>query len=135
MYYEIKVKAETLDEKTASVKSSIQEYLVENIELFAEAEQMGLKMKDTTDVVFVKRSRVMEVVNIEDPAKDESLYRATIEATTVDESFKEKKIKYEVMVWAADVMEAQQRMNEYMKQGLDDMELIALKKTKIQEIL
>ena len=46
-----------------------------------------------------------------------------------------KDIKYSVALFAHDMKEAHQDIEQYMKQGLEDMDLIGIKETKYNNVL
>jgi hypothetical protein len=52
-----------------------------------------------------------------------------------EENGKEKELKYTVACFAKDIKEAHQFANQYIAQGLEDMELVGLKCTKIVDVL
>jgi hypothetical protein len=77
----------------------------------------------------------MEFVN-EKQSDDDYIYYATIASLFLDEkNGKEKETRYNVAVYAKDIDEANKFVNEYMKQGLNDMKLISLKRTKILAVI
>lgn len=131
MLYEIttKVKKTQVD---GSEKEVTERYITD-CELFSEAEYAGMKTyKDASgdgDVVAIKRSNVREIVNEQDDKA--YYYKATIVTKFIDDNEKEKEQKYYVLIRADNPTEAINKANEYMKQGLDDMVLDGLVKTKI----
>lgn len=134
MYYEIKVKCDVL-QPDGTMKEMVEEYLVENQDLFAEAEMKGLGVAGAEDVMSIKRSRVMEVANSKPSEGTPFLFRATIEAVTIGEDIKPKKKRYEVLLWASGIEEANSVSKDYISQGLEDMELVGIKKTNIVDII
>jgi hypothetical protein len=140
MYYHIKLKYNIVNESGKNVTKN-EEYLVQNCEFHAEAETKGYEHASTygfenADVTSVKRSKIRELVN-ENPKEEEIiLYDAVIADVFVDEnSGKEKELHYHVGVYATSVKDATNKVQEYMRQGISDMRFIAVKETKIVEIL
>ena len=135
MFYEIGVKNTILD-KNGNDKEVTNKYIVENQELFAEAEQKGLEQPlSNPDVVAIKRSKIREFANEPTGAADEAIYIATIVDTIVKENGDEKKMKYEVALYAVSVTDANKVVQSYMAQGLADMECEGIKKTSFIEVI
>ena len=108
MYYEVSVKNTILD-KNGNDKEVTNKYIVKNQELFAEAEQKGLEQPlSNSDVVAIKRSKIRG---------------------------DEKKLKYEVALYAVSVTDANKVVQSYMAQGLTDMECEGIKKTSFIEVI
>ena len=135
MYYEISIKNTILDKK-GNEKEVINKYIVENQELFAEAEQKGLEQPlSNSDVVAIKRSKIREFANEPTNAENEAIYIANIVDTFVKENGDEKKLKYEVALYAVSVTDANKVVQSYMAQGLADMECEGIKKTSFIEVI
>lgn len=113
-----------------------EKFFVENCEFFAEAEVKMLEYYNNENkVVAIKQSKVREFVNqrIDD---EEYIYIATVEDIFLDEeSGEEKRTKYEVGLFAKDVNSAMKLINDYLKQGMEDFELVKVVKTKFLEII
>lgn len=87
------------------------------------------------EVTSVKQSKIYEFAN-EREDDDQFIYLSTIEATFINEDDGSEKVtKYVVGVFAMSVEEATSISKEYMKQGLADMTLTSVKKTKFIELL
>lgn len=130
--YEIKLKVNKENEK-GEVKEIIEHYIT-NVELFAEAEAKGLEQYNgVCDVFSITRSKVVEIVNKKEEGKP--FYKATIISISLDENGNEKENKYYNLVCAADITEANKLMQEHMRQGLEDMRLDAIQKTRIIDVL
>lgn len=131
MLYEITTKVKKTQEDGS--EKEVTERYITDCELFAEAEYAGLKtFKDTSgggDVIAIKRSNVREIVNEQDDKA--YYYKATIVTKTIDDKENEKEQKYYVLIRADNLTEATNKANEYMKQGLDQMVLDGIVKTKI----
>lgn len=127
MLYEIKARY-TDGDKTVKVH-----YLLD-AELFAQAEVKvyeQLKDKADVDVISIKRSTIKEVIKIDN---DLDYYVATISDTYTDDKGNEKIIRYKQLLPAASIGEAQEAINDYLKQGYD-MRLDAIKLTTINAVL
>lgn len=135
MYYEITVKVRRLTGKGAG--KEVTERYITDCSLFSEAEAKGLHLlaEDSLegDVVAIRRSNVREIVNGEEDK--ESFFRATIVDVFIDDNGKEKELKYNVLVKADSLAEATGKANGYMRQGLEDMRLDGVVKTKILGVI
>ena len=139
MFYHVKVQFTSVNESGATIKEK-QEVLVDNCELFAEAEKKVLDEfiyagTGDVEVTNMKRSNIMEFANSHQGGDDENIYTATIVSIFVEESGKEKETKYHVGVFAKSVNEATSIVQQYMKMGLQDMRLVSVKETKIESVL
>lgn len=137
MFYEITIKVSRL-QKNGKEKEVIERYIAD-AETFTEAEAKGVKeyadYQLQGDVVAIKRSNVYEIVN-ESHGEEDKLFKAKIVSIFIDEKTeKEKEQPYHVLVWAKDMDDANKKMNEYMKQGMQDLLLIEIKETKILDII
>ena len=132
MLYEIKLKVNKENDK-GEMKEII-EHFITDVELFAEAEAKGLEQYNgDCDVFSITRSKVIEIVNKKEEGK--AFYKATIISLSLDENGNEKENKYYNLVCAADITEANRIMQEHMRQGLEDMRLDAIQKTKIIDVI
>lgn len=136
MYYEITDRVTRLKED-GTEKETSERYITDCL-TFAEAEQKGMEAYSDYglkgDVVAVKRSNVKEIVN--ENEEKEHYFKATIVDTFIDDKTeKEKELRYYVLIRANDLGEATAKANEYMRQGLQDMRLDGIVKTKILELL
>ena len=131
MLYEITTKVKKTQEDGS--EKEVTERYITDCELFAEAEHAGMHSyadyQQEGDVIAIKRSNVREIVNEQDD-KD-YYYKATIVTKTIDDKENEKEQKYYVLIKADNLTEANSKANEYMKQGLDQMVLDGIVKTKI----
>ena len=127
MLYEVKARY-TDGDKTVKVH-----YLLD-AQLFAQAEAKvyeQLKDKTDVDVISIKRSTIKEVIKEDN---DFDYYVATISDTYTDDKGNEKIIRYKQLLPAATIGEAQEAINDYLKQGYD-MRLDAIKLTTINAVL
>lgn len=133
MYYEVTLKVTKLDNKgnDKEVKGS---FLVENAELWQEVENRALELYNgECDIVAMKRSSVIEVVN--EKKEDTPIFKAKLISTYVDEKGKGKEKSWIVALFAADMNEANKKMQEYIKQGMEDLTLREIKQTNLLEII
>ena len=137
--YEIQITFVEVDSK-GNDRNRKQNLILEHAESFANAEEIGYDYGSgltAIDVVSIKRSKLKEIVN-EKPFGDETckIYVAQIVDHFVDVDTEETKdIKYSVALFAHDMKEAHQAIEQYMKQGLEDMDLIGIKETKYSDVL
>ena len=131
MYYEATIKTVHPD-KHGVIKEFTEKVIVENCNLFAEAEMKLMKHRDC-EVTALKRSAIKEFVNTSNDG--ESIFIATITASYVDDKGKDKEMQYKVALWANDITKAHNITKEYMRQGLDDMELKGINQTKFNELI
>lgn len=137
--YEIQITFVKVDSKgnDRNVKESL---ILEHAESFADAEQIGYDYGSgltAIDVVSIKRSKLKEIIN-EQPSGDETckIYIAQIVDHFVDmETEETKDIKYSVALFAHNMKEAHQAIEQYMKQGLEDMDLVGIKETNFTDVL
>ena len=132
MFYEIKLKVEK--ENSKGEMKEVIEHFITDVELFAEAEANGLEQYNgNCDVFSISRSKVIEIVNEKEEGKP--FYKATIISTFTDENGNEKENKYYTLVCAKDITEVNRLMQEHMRQGLKDMRLDGIVKTKIIDLI
>lgn len=136
MYYEITDRVKRV--KDDGTEKEVNERYITDCLTFAEAEQKGMEAYSDYnldgDVVAVKRSNVKEIVN--ENEEKQHYFKATIVDIFIDDKTeKEKELKYYVLIRADDISEATAKTKEYMRQGLQDMRLDGIVKTKILELL
>ena len=137
--YEIQITFTEVDQK-GNDRTRKENLILEHAESFADAEQIGYDYGSgltALDVVSVKRSKLKEIVN-ERPFNDETckIYVAQIVDHFVDlETEETKDIKYSVALFAHDMNEAHKAIEQYMKQGLEDMDLVSIKETNFTDVL
>ena len=124
MFYEIKLKVEK--ENSKGEMKEVIEHFITDVELFAEAEAKGLEQYNgNCDVFSITRSNVVEIVNEKEEGKP--FYKATLIDIFIDDNGNEKETK--------DITEANRLMQEHMRQGLNDMRLDGIVKTKIMDLI
>lgn len=132
MLYELKLKVKQLADN-GEEKEVIERYITD-VELFAEAEAKGMEQYNgECDVFAISQSKIIEIFNKKED--DKPFFKATIIKEYTDDAGNEKEMKYHVLVCAKDITEANKLMQDYMRQGLEDMRLDAIQKTKIIDIL
>ena len=109
------------------------EHFITDVGLFDEAEAKGLEQYVGCDVISITRSNVVEIVNEKEEGKP--FYKATLIDIFIDDNGNEKETKYYNLVCAKDITEANRLMQEHMRQGLNDMRLDAIQKTKIIDLI
>lgn len=133
MYYEVTLKVTKQDNK-GNDKEVKENFLVENAELWQEVENRALELYNgECDIVAMKRSSVIEVVN--EKKEDTPIFKAKLISTYVDEKGKEKEKSWVVALFAADMNEANKKMQEYIKQGMEDLTLREIKQANLLEII
>lgn len=131
MFYEIKLKVEK--ENSKGEMKEVVEHFITDVGLFAEAKAKGLEQYVGCDVISITRSNVVEIVNEKEEGKP--FYKATLIDIFIDDNGNEKETKYYNLVCAKDITEANRLMQEHMRQGLNDMRLDAIQKTKIIDLI
>lgn len=135
MIFEITIQRIIIDEKSGNDKTINERYFVDKIELFGEAELKGLELyPNNADVVSIRISPIKEFVN-KRTNDEQSIYIATIEDVFTNDDGDEKVMKYKVALFANDIQDATSIASGYMQQGLSDLTLIGLKRTKFIDIL
>lgn len=135
MIYESTIQYVTIDDKgnDKTVKAS---YVIENAELFSEAENKMLEdfagLTDL-DVIAIKRSNVKEIANTRQ-YDDDMIWEATMQSVFHDDEGNEHYTKYKVLFYSKNSATANTFITEYMKQGYD-LELIGLKLTKFVDVI
>lgn len=138
MIFETAIKLTVVD-KNGNDKVVTSRYIVENAELFGEVEgKLYEEFGNETDfeVAAIKISKLKEIIN-EAPQGDEcKIYFATIIDRFYDANKDETtEMQYTVALHAHDINEAYKAIDQYMSQGLEDMELVGLKCTKYLSVL
>ncbi len=133
MFYEAKI---TYKDEKKTVK---EQYVLENFELFGEVESKLYEVfghLPNFSVASIKtNNKIREIIN-EKPADYECrIFYATICGIFMNEDGSQKEIPYVVVVFAHDMTEAKAAVDQYMRQGFDDMELKKLVETKMLDVL
>lgn len=135
MFYEVTSKRTVMDAK-GNDKLIAEKFLIDNIEFFAEAEQKMLEyFNNENEVPAIKQSKLKEFVN-KRTTETQTIFFATLESIFVDElTGEDKATKYVVGLFAENIDDAYVITNKYMSQGLEDLVLVGIKKTKIVELI
>ena len=135
MYFEVTSRRNIIDSK-GNDKTITEKYLVENCQLCSEAEYKVTEyLNGENDVVAVKQANIKEFVN-ESTNDDECIFIAVIvEATTINDAGEEQEVKYIVGLYEQTLEKATELLIQYIKQGMEDMKIISLKKTKLLGVL
>lgn len=135
MFYEVTSKRTVMDLK-GNDKLIAEKYLIENIEFFAEAEQKMLEFfNNENEVPAIKQSKLKEFVN-KRTTETQTIFFATLESIFVDElTGEDKATKYVVGLFAENIDDAYVITNKYMSQGLENLVLVGIKKTKFVELI
>ena len=139
MLYETSIKTTVVD-KNGNDKTLVSRYIIENAELFGEVESKLYEefgSETGFEVASIKISKLKEIIN-EAPQGDAEckIYFATIIDRFYDADKDETtETQYTVALHANDINEAHKAIDQYMKQGMEDMELVGLKRTKYLEVL
>lgn len=121
-------------DKKGNDKSVTEHFICAHASLFSEAETaIYLKFNMENDVVAIKRSNIVDVVNKD--TDGEYIYLATIEEVIVDDSEKETASRSVVALYAHSITDATDKVLEYMENGLNDATLVGVKKSKFVEIV
>ena len=119
------------------LEKEVKEHFITDCSLFAEAEAKGLEQYASdnmeSDVFSISRSNIIEIIN--EKTEDKPFFKATIVDTQIDENGNEKELKYYNLVCAKDLKEANTLMEQHLSQGLSDMRLDAIVKTKIIDLI
>lgn len=121
MYYQIDIKRTVMDNKGND--RSITEKYITMCELLGEAEMKGYtEFNGECDVTAVKRlPNLREFVNERSDESGTYLYLATLEDKFVNDDGEES---------SANVL-----LNEYLKQGMNSIELVGVKRTKFVDLI
>jgi hypothetical protein len=136
MYYVSTVSYNTTDEngKDKNVKEKI---ILENCETFTEAEKRSYNEyegSENFDVTDIKRyPKLREFVN--NSGDGEKIFIADLISVFITESGKEKQTHYHVGIFADNKNEADKLLNEYLRQGFDDIIPVGIKETRFVNLL
>lgn len=136
MFYEMTIERNMVD--AHDITKRVKEKFLTDCNLFAEAEYKGMDefLNYEPDVTHIKRSPIREFVNKAPDMGDYTIYDAVISDVYINEDTgKEKLTKYHVGVYSTSVEDATRQVQDYMRQGLEDMRFISIKETQIIEVL
>lgn len=130
MYYETTAKIKETNPKGREVTVS-HTYLTD-VEFYAEAENNVMVRHHDIETYDVRKSRIREVIN--EPDEDEKGFVATV-ASDYDIDGNKKQMKYDMLLFASDFDEAKKRVTDHLRQGYDNMYLVKLSESKIEDII
>jgi hypothetical protein len=135
--YEVKYSYTTIDNKGNDkvVKNTI---ICEHAASFGDAEEIAYDFANgetDLDVIAVKRSSIKEIINRRASDNDKIFTATIVDTCYIDGKDEPVENKYILALYAIDINQAHSIVREYMKQGLNDMELVGLKCTKYLEVL
>jgi hypothetical protein len=138
MIFETSIKT-TIVDKNGNDKTLVSRYIFGNAELFGEVEsKLYEEFGNETgfEVATIKISKLREIIN-EAPQGDTEckIYFATICDHIMTDEGDVKDMQYSVALHARDINEAHKAIDQYMRQGMEDMELVGLKCTKYISVL
>ena len=136
MIYEATITYVTTD-KNGNDKQVKASFIVENAETFSQVEELlyqNFQNLTDIDVVAIKRSNITEIIGPFNDIIDSKIWVADVVQIFVDENCVEKEMRYKFAFFSKNTDTAFQNVKEYLKQGYNDMELVALKKTKFQDM-
>lgn len=134
MFYEVISKRIIVDSK-GNDKEIAEKFIIDNCELCCEAEKiMLLEYNGENRCTSIKESNLREFVN-ERKDDEQAIFLATLEDVFVTDDGDEKATRYVVGLFANTVEEATKIMIEYMHQGMGNLSLVSIKKTKIVDLL
>ena len=131
MYFEAVIKRN--DPQKA--KEVTERFIVRGVGLFAEAEATMLaEYQNECNVVAVKQSKIKDIINsrMDD---EEDIYYATLEQYHITELGDEKSSKTDVALFAKDMTDAKGKLDAYLKQGMQDMSIFKITKTKFLDVI
>ena len=121
-------------------KSVKEQYIIEHAELFGEVEsklyEEFVNFPNFSVVSIKTNNKIREIINEKPDGDDEcKIFYATICDFFTDDNGKTKELPYVVVAFAHDMTEAKAAVDQYMRQGLEDMELKKLIETKFEDVL
>ena len=131
MYFETSIKRADKDKG----KEVTERFIVKGVELFAEAEATMLAdFSNECNVIAIKQSKIKDIINsrMDD---EEDIYYATLEQYYISETGDEKSTKTDVALFAKDMTDAKSKLDAYLKQGLQDMSIFKITKTKFLDVI
>lgn len=133
MFYEVSSRRIIIDKK-GNDKSVTENYIVSKAALFSEAETaVYIKFAMENDVVAIKRSNITDLVNTE--LDGEFIYLATIEESELDDNGKVSTSNIVVAIYANSIEDATKNAKDYMKQMINYVSLVGVKKSKFIEVV
>lgn len=138
MFYEVTVKSDQTQEN-GSQKNVSEKYLVRNVDLFAEAESKVYSELEPfardLDVVSISRSKITECINKSSDTGNNFIFKVKYDYITLEEkSGKEKRTKQCVCLYADNIKEAREIVEEWLKSSMCNVDVVHIEKTQILDI-
>lgn len=135
MFHEV-ILSRTIQDNKGFDKNVTEKYFTENKEFLAESEQALMQYwNGKCEVSMVKHSNLREFVNERDN-DDQSIYIVTLEALFINEATGEiSATKYDVGLFATSTPEAMSIALKYCAQGLEDLSIVSVKRTKWIDVI
>lgn len=136
-WFECKIKYEK-NMEDGSIKKVTEPYLVDAIS-FTEAEKRIIEeiqpfMTGTFEVSDIKRARYAEIFETSEDSADR-FFKAKLNFITLDEkTAKEKKVSSTVLIQAADLRAAIERLDEGMKTSMMDYTISSINETLLMDV-
>lgn len=130
MIYEVSSRRIAID-KRGNDKAITEHFLVNDTELFAEAESAVLDIYNgENDVIAVKRSAVSEVIN-KRTEDEQKIFVANIERSDIEG----KVTKVSVALFANNITEANKISHDYIAKAVVDETVVEVKKSKFLDLI
>jgi peroxiredoxin len=138
MFHEVIVRVTAMNAEGVE-KQKTERYFTQGKLVLAESESAVMEYlipySSNTDVICIKQSKVKEFANNR-TGDEQDIYIITLEDTFVNMDTGEKSsTKYDIGLFAKSVPDATKKAEEYCKQGLTDLSIVSIKKTKWIDIL
>lgn len=138
MFHEVIVRVTAMDAKGVE-KQKTERYFTQGKIVLAESEiavtEYLIPYSSNTDVISIKQSKVKEFAN-KRTGDEQDIYIITLEDTFINMDTGEKSsTKYDIGLFAKSVPDATKKAEEYCKQGLTDLSIVSVKRTKWIDIL
>ena len=131
MYFETSVRRNDPDKE----REVTERFIVGGADLFGEVEAtMLMEYNNECNVIAIKQAKIKDIVNsrMDD---NEDIYYATLESFYMSESGEEKSSKTDVALFAKNMTDAKNKLDAYLKQGLQDMSIFKITKTKFLDVI
>ncbi len=138
MFHEVIVRVTAMDAKGVE-KQKTERYFTQGKVVLAESESVVMEYlipySSNTDVICIKQSKIKEFAN-KRTDDEQDIYIMTLEDTFINENTgEESSTKYDIGLFAKSVPDATKKAEEYCKQGLTDLSIVSVKRTKWIDIL
>lgn len=131
MLYEISLTREI--ETPKGVRKQVCEKYLYDAELVSECEARSLEEIPDCEVIYVCRSKIIEIVN--ENVREGAYYKAKITQTTTNDDGSESSKSYFLLCNADSLPKATKLFQEHLKGTIEDATLDSVTKTKIVDLL